>query len=99
MTYTKSGGTIWDDIARDPAEALQLKTKAALFDSIRAYIAENQLSQKEAAERMGAEQSRIGDIKRAKFDEFTIDHLVHMADRVGVNPLTMRGEQLSLIHI
>lgn len=78
--------------ARSPAEAEQLKTKAVLFDSIRAYIAENRLSHKEAAERMGAEHSRIGDISQGRFDEFTIDHLVHMADRVGVNPLAVLGE-------
>jgi len=36
MTPQKSKGSVGDDIASDPAEAAQLKVKAALFDAIRA---------------------------------------------------------------
>ncbi len=91
MTLQKSKGTVWDDIAVDPAEAAQLKLKAALFDAIRTYIKERKLTQEEAAKRMGVQRSRIGDISRGKFDGFTIDYLVLMAERVGVNPLKIAG--------
>lgn len=91
MKLQKSKGTVWDDIATDPAEAAQLKFKAALFDAIRAYIKKHNLTQEEAAERMGVQRSRIGDISRGKLDGFTIDYLVLMAERVGVNPLKIAG--------
>ncbi len=91
MKLQKSKGTVWDDIAADPAVAAQLKLKAALFDAIRAYIEKNDLTQEEAAEQMGVQRSRIGDISRGKFDGFTIDYLVLMAERVGVNPLKIAG--------
>ena len=91
MKLQKSKGTVWDDIAADPAEAAQLKFKAALFDAIRAYIKKHKLTQEEAAERMGVQRSRIGDISRGKLDGFTIDYLVLMAERVGVNPLKIAG--------
>lgn len=91
MELQKSKGSVWDDIAGDPAEAVQLKLKAALFDAIRAYIKKNNLTQEEAAEQMGVQRSRIGDISRGKFEGFTIDYLVLMAERVGVNPLKITG--------
>jgi len=87
MTLQKSKGTVWDDIASDPAEAAQLKIKAALFDAIRDYIDKHKLTQEEAAKRMGVQRSRIGDISRGKLGGFTIDYLVLMAERVGVNPI------------
>ena len=40
---------------------------------------------------MGVQRSRIGDISRGKLDGFTIDYLVLMAERVGVNPLKIAG--------
>lgn len=91
MKLQKSKNTVWDDIASDSAEAAQLKIKAALFDAIRAYISENDLTQEEAAEQMGVQRSRIGDISRGKFEGFTIDYLVLMAERVGVNPIKIAG--------
>jgi len=91
MKLQQSKGTVWDDIAEDPAEAAQLKIKAALFDAIRAYIEKHKLTQEEAAVRMGVQRSRIGDISRGKLSGFTIDYLVLMAERVGVNPLKIAG--------
>ena len=91
MNIQKSKGTVWDAIAGDPAEAAQLKIKAALFDAIRSYIDKHKLTQEEAAERMGVQRSRIGDISRGKLGGFTIDYLVLMAERVGVNPLKIAG--------
>ena len=87
MKLEKSKGSALDDIASDKAEAAQLKIKAALFDAIRAYIEKHQLTQEEAAKRMGVQRSRIGDISRGKLGGFTIDYLVLMAERVGINPL------------
>ena len=87
MTLKKTKGTVWDDIASDPSEAAQLKIKAALFDAIRTYIKKHKLTQDEAAERMDVHRTRIDDISQGKLDVFTIDYLVLMAERVGVNPL------------
>ena len=86
-----SKGRVWDDIASDSAEAAQLKIKAALVDAIRSYIEKHKLTQEEAAQRMGVQRSRIGDLSRGKISGFTIDYLVLMAERVGVNPLKIAG--------
>ncbi len=47
--------------------------------------------QEEAAERMSVQRSCIADISRGKIDGFTIDYLVLMTERVGVNPLRIAG--------
>jgi len=79
--------SVFDDLEPDPGKAEQLKLKAALFDAIIAYIKENSLTQKQAAEIMGVQRSRIGDVCRGKMSGFSIDSLVSMAARAGLHPL------------
>ena len=80
-------GSIFDDLELDPGVAEQTKLKAALFDCIIYYIESNGLTQQEAADRMGVQRSRVGDVCRGKLSGFTIDGLVIMAARVGLHPL------------
>jgi predicted XRE-type DNA-binding protein len=80
-------GSVFDDLEADPGKAEQMRIKAALFDAIVAFIEENDLTQVKAAEIMGVQRSRIGDICRGKMSGFTIDALVSMAARAGLYPL------------
>ena len=80
-------GSVCDDLEPDPGRAEQMKIKAALFDAIIAYIKENGLTQEQAAEIMGVQRSRIGDVCRGKISGFSIDALVSMAGRAGLHPL------------
>ncbi len=86
MKIEVTKGSIFDEIADDPGEAAQLKIKAALFSVLIRYIEDNELTQEEAAKRMGVQRSRVGDISRGKISGFTIDYLVAMAARVGLEP-------------
>ena len=79
--------SVFDDLELDPGKAEQLKIKAALFNAIIAYIKENGLTQEQAAEIMGVQRSRIGDVCRGKMSGFSIDALVSMAARAGLHPL------------
>jgi predicted XRE-type DNA-binding protein len=80
-------GSIFDELEADPGKAEQMKIKAALFDVIVAYIQDNDLTQANAADIMGVQRSRIGDVCRGKLSGFTIDALVTMAARAGLYPL------------
>jgi predicted XRE-type DNA-binding protein len=82
-------GSVFDDIGFDPGKAEQMKIKAALFNSIISYIETHQLTQAKAAEMMGVQRSRVGDVCRGKMSGFTIDALVIMAARAGLHPLTI----------
>ena len=79
--------SVFDDLNLDPGKAEQMKIKAALFDAIVAYIKENDLTQEAAADIMGVQRSRVGDVCRGKMSGFSIDALVAMAARAGLHPL------------
>ncbi len=87
MSNEMTTGSIFDDLNLDPGEAEQMKIKAALFDSITGFIKSNNLTQQKAADMMGVQRSRIGDVCRGKMSGFTIDALVAMAARAGLHPL------------
>lgn len=89
MSRHITAGSIFDELEADPGKAEQMKIKAALFDVIVAYIKENDLTQANAAEIMGVQRSRIGDVCRGKISGFSIDALVSMAARAGLYPLTV----------
>jgi predicted XRE-type DNA-binding protein len=80
-------GSIFDDLNLDPGKAEQMKIKAALFDSIIAFIKENKLTQEQAAQLMGVQRSRVGNICRGEMSGFTIDALIIMTARAGLYPL------------
>ncbi len=80
-------GSVFDDLESDPGKAEQMKIKAALFDAIIGYIKGNELTQAKAAEVMGVQRSRIGDVCRGKMSGFSIDALVSMTARAGLYPL------------
>lgn len=68
----------------NPANAL----KKQLCDDIRQYIEEHQLTNSKAAEVFGVQRHRIIDIQQGRYNQgFTIDYLVNMLARVGIQPL------------
>ncbi len=87
MGAKKSKGSVFDAIENDAGVAEQLKIKAALMNSIRSYILTNNLTQQDAADLMGVQRSRVGDVSRGHISVFSIDSLVAMAARVGLHPL------------
>ena len=87
MSGTRTRGSVFDAIEEDAGIAEQLKIKAALMDCIRQYIKDNELTQQEAADLMGVQRSRIGDVSRGHITVFSIDSLVAMAARVGLHPV------------
>ena len=80
-------GSVFNAIESDAGVAEQLKIKAALMDCIRNYIVEECITQQEAADRIGVQRSRIGDISRGHISVFSIDSLVAMAARVNLHPV------------
>jgi|AntRauTorckE5430_2_1112549.scaffolds.fasta_scaffold11888_2 predicted XRE-type DNA-binding protein len=87
MTIEVTKGSVFNAIEDDVATAELLRVKAALMDRIRSYIAEHGLTQQQAADLMGVQRSRIGDVARGHISVFSIDALVAMAARVNLHPL------------
>ena len=76
--------SVWDAIADSPEEAANLKLRSQLMDAIKAYIDQENLTQEEAAKRLGMPRSRINELVNGRISKFTIDELVNMAARIGL---------------
>ena len=60
MSGIRTKGSVFDAIEDDAGVAEQLKIKAALMSCIIKYIKENDLTQQEAADRMGRSEISCG---------------------------------------
>jgi predicted XRE-type DNA-binding protein len=83
----KVNGSILEELADDPADAMQLRLKSKLMNAIINHIDENQLTQGSAAEIMQVQRTRVNDVCNGRIDKMSIDALVAMAARLGLDPL------------
>lgn len=66
-----------------PSTATEVdRAKYALCQLIAKYQREHRLMQKEIAEKIGVDESRISDILRGKIKSFTLDRLISYAERL-----------------
>lgn len=76
----KTAFEVYDDDTR----SANLKVRARLMDHLNEYIQERDLTQEEAAEHFGVPQSRISLLVNGRISKFTIDYLVNMCSRAGI---------------
>lgn len=74
-------------MAEDLADAMQLRLKSKLMNAIIDHIDETELTQSAAAERMQVQRTRVNDVCNGRIEKITIDALVAMAARLGLDPL------------
>lgn len=86
MKLIKSAGSVWDDIAEDSGEAMQLKIQSSLLTALKKYASEVK-SNEFAKPPSLLEPNSLLEIEEAVVNTFTIDELVKMAEHVGVNTL------------
>jgi len=77
--------SVWDAIEEAPAEAENLRIRAALMAELTAYLKRSGLTQAQAARQFGVTQPRISDLTRGKIDLFSIDTLVNMVTAAGLH--------------
>lgn len=79
-----SSGNVFQDLGFAPDEAEHLRIRSTLMAVIRHYVEEHDLTQRQAAKLLGVTQPRISNLVRGKIDLFSIDTLVDMLARVGM---------------
>lgn len=67
-------------------EAIELKLRAEALNALNAWLNHSGMTQAQAAKALGTTQARISDIKRGKIGQFSLDKLVRLAGRAGLNP-------------
>ncbi len=80
---TKSSGNVFVDLGFEPAEAAVLQMRATLMADLRSFIEKNELTQVEAAARLGIAQSRVSDLVRGKWEKFSLEMLITFEARIG----------------
>jgi predicted XRE-type DNA-binding protein len=84
MTKRKAHSVFRDLYPDDQAAAMEMRS--LLLQGLGSWLAESGLTQTEAAKILAVTQARVSDIKRGKISAFSLDLLVRMATRAGLNP-------------
>lgn len=77
MTYG-SYTDVWEALVDTPQEAENLRARSQLLRALTQTVKAWDLSQKEAAKRLGVTQPRLSDLLQGKIDKFSLDALVNM---------------------
>lgn len=70
--------SVWDALVDTPEEAENLRVRSQLLRAITRTVKAWELSQKDAAKRLGVTQPRLNDLLKGKIDKFSLDALVNM---------------------
>ncbi|MDX2413459.1 MAG: helix-turn-helix transcriptional regulator [Woeseiaceae bacterium] len=80
---TKSSGNVFEDLGFDALESENLRLRAQLMRELETLIHNQRLTQSDAAELLGIQQSRVSDLVRGKIGRFSIDMLVKLLAKTG----------------
>ncbi len=77
--------SVWQDLYPED-QAAEMEMRSLLLEGIGAWLAESGLTQTQAAKILGVTQARVSDLKRGKISSFSLDLLVRLAAKAGLNP-------------
>jgi predicted XRE-type DNA-binding protein len=77
--------SVWDAIERTPAEAASMRARSDLMIAIGEVIGDWNVTQSEAARKLGVTQPRLNDLVRGRIERFSLDALVDLAARAGLS--------------
>jgi predicted XRE-type DNA-binding protein len=80
----KSSGNVFIDLGYSPEEAAILQMRANLMVKLRKLIETRKLTQANAAKILCISQSRVSDLIRGKWEKFSLEMLVTLATRAGM---------------
>ena len=84
-TVVNSSGNVFVDLGYSPDEAAVLQMRADLMADLRKFIKTKKLTQAKVAEILGVSQSRVSDLIRGKWERFSLEMLITLATRAGMN--------------
>ena len=84
LKMTPGSGNVFADLGFSPEEASLLQMRANLMNELRLVIETRGWTQMAAARELGVSQSRVSDLVRGKWQQFSLDMLVTLAVRAGL---------------
>ncbi|MGB7158005.1 MAG: helix-turn-helix transcriptional regulator [Tepidisphaeraceae bacterium] len=85
IQVTPSSGNVFLDLGYSPEEAANLRARSELMMQVHKEIKRRELTQARAARLFGVTQPRISDLIRGKIGRFSVDMLIGMLGRAGVD--------------
>ncbi len=85
LKMIKGSGNVFLDLGFDKAEAENLKMRSDLVIRIIEWYRKSGLTQAAAAKALGAPQRRLNALLKGKIGLFSLDALVNIASRAGLN--------------
>ena len=84
MAEHETYASVWDAIEDTPEAAAHMRLRAELMMAIEREVRGWGSTQAEAARRLGVTQPRLNDLLRGKITKFSLDALVELAARAGM---------------
>lgn len=85
IKMTRGSGNVFLDIGFSKPEAENLKMRSELMMRIENYFKASGLTQAAAAKALGLTQPRLNALLKGRIDQFSLDALVNVASRAGLN--------------
>ena len=84
MTRNRTYKSVWDAIEDDPIRVQNLKLRSALLIEITEKLGGQDLTQARIADIRRISQPRVSALLQGKMENFRLDSLVDMANRLGL---------------
>lgn len=81
----RGSDNIFADLGFPPGEAENLRMRSDLMLGIEMFYRRSGLTQAQAAKRLGITQPRLNALLKSRIDQFSLDALVNIANRAGLN--------------
>lgn len=82
----KGSGNVFLDLGFDPAEARIMALRAEVMIRMEQHLKAQGWTQAEAAKRLGISQPRVSRLTKGKWEDFSLDMLLTLAARAGLEP-------------
>ena len=90
--------SVWDAIEDTPEEALNMRLRSELMIQITRRVKEWDVTQKEAAQRLGITQPRLNDLLNGRINKFGLDALVNLTGPAQFHvELTLKDEEAAVV--
>ena len=85
LKYVRGSGNAFLDLGFDKPEADNLKLRSELMMRIEDFYRKSGMTQGAAARALGITQPRLNALLKGKIGQFSLDALVNIASRAGLN--------------
>ena len=75
---------VWDALEDDPVERERLKMRSRLMTALKIRVKSWHIAPAKAARRLGITQRRLNDLRKDRFNKFSLGALFDLATRAGL---------------